>query len=639
MRYPLRLSLALLSLSLIAAAERPALVDAAKTGNVAALRSLLRQKIDVNASEPDGTTALHWASYRDDLESADLLIRAGANVSSANDLGVTPLWTASLNRSAAMVGRLLKAGANPNSALLLGETVLMVASRSGNPAVVEQLLGKGANVNARAARSQTALMWAVSQEHPDVVKLLLAHGADVHARTDVWSQMVAVPPHGLPEYNRVIPQGGDTALMFAARSGDLASARLLIAAGANVNDKDAWGVSATVLAAHSGYRELVALLLEKGADPNAAEAGFTALHNAIMRRDEAMVRVLLARGADPNIPLRVWTPTRRSSKDFNFGPELVGATPFWMAARFLQPNVMRLLAEHGADARVVHRADYKAGEGYRRRIEETTALMAATGMGSGTAWFEVDRAEREALALEAVKIASQLGVDINAVNLDGRTALDAAKAGKYGSVVKFLEESGANILSAEERKEGFELLFDGTSLNQFDVPAGQEKVWRVVNGVVRNESASPGVTLLTKEDFGNYVLKAEFRAHPGVNSAIMLRQGRPQPQAGGGGAAPGYELQIRDKVLTDRTGGGFLTGSIVNLQNAPEGTRIVPGQWNTFEVTMNGNHIVVSYNGAKVVDVRDSRLGSGAIGLQSAHPEDPAGAFVEFRNLKIKRLK
>ena len=144
-------------------------------------------------------------------------------------------------------------------------------------------------MNARAARGQTALMWAVAQKHPDVVKVLLAHGADVHARSEVWSQVMAVPPHGRPEYNRAIPHGGDTALMFAARVGDLASAKLLVAAGANVNDADAWGVSATVLAAHSGYGELVEFLLEKGADPNAAAAGFTALHEAIMRRDEKMV--------------------------------------------------------------------------------------------------------------------------------------------------------------------------------------------------------------------------------------------------------------------------------------------------------------------------------------------------------------
>jgi hypothetical protein len=188
-----------------------------------------------------------------------------------------------------------------------------------------------------------------------------------------------------------------------------------------------------------------------------------------------------------------------------------------------------------------------------------------------------------------------------------------------------------NTLTAAEQKEGFELLFDGKTLDKFIVPADQTKVWRVANGVIRNEQANPGATILSKEDYGDFVLRAEFRAHPGVNSALMLRQGRPQPA--------GYELQIRDKVLTDRTGGGYLTASIVNVANAPEGTKILPDKWNTFEVTLTGDHILVLYNGAKMVDVRDKRRSSGAIGLQSAHPEDPAGAFVEFRNLRITRLK
>src|SRR5688572_5644034 len=353
--------------------DRSPMIDAVKKADRDALRALLQQGARVNAAEADGTTALHWASYRDDVESADLLIRAGAKVNAANDLGATPLWTACLNGSVAMVRRLLEAGANPNAALLRGETPVMVASRSGNPEVVEQLLAKGGKVNPRAARGQTALMWAVAQKHPDVVKVLLAHGADLHARSEVWNQVMAVPPHGLLEYNRAIPHGGDTALMFAARVGDLASAKLLVAAGANVNDADAWGVSATVLAAHSGYGELVEFLLEKGADPNAAAAGFTALHEAIMRRDEKTVRALLAHGANPNTPLRTWTPTRRSSKDFNFAPELVGATPFWLAARFSQPNVMRLLVKHGADPLIVHRVDYAAGESAVRRREATTA--------------------------------------------------------------------------------------------------------------------------------------------------------------------------------------------------------------------------------------------------------------------------
>jgi len=434
------------------------LINAAKNTDRAQIRLLVQQKIDVNAAEPDGTTALHWASYRDDGDSADVLIKAGANVNAANDLGATPLWTASLNGSAAMVRRLLQAGANPNAALLLGETPLMVASRSGNPDVVSQLLAKGANVNARAARGQTALMWAVAQKHPDVVALLLSHRADVHARSESWRQMEAVSPHGAPEYNREIPYGNNTPLMFAARVGDLASAKLLVAAGANVNDQDAWGISVVTLAAHSGFLDLVEFLLDKRADPNTSGAGFTALHEAIMRRDEPLVRTLLAHGADPRAPLQAWTPTRRQSSDLHFEPELVGATPFWLAARFSQPNVMRRLVELGADPLFVHRSDRivdgKEGRAYDHKNEATTALMAAVGMGGGgAAWVPPERNQREALMLETVKLAVDLGVDVNAMNTDGRTALDAAKALKFETVVTYLTSKGAKPGKTDKKEE------------------------------------------------------------------------------------------------------------------------------------------------------------------------------------------
>jgi ankyrin repeat protein len=425
--------------------ERAPLIAAAKQPDRDAVAALIRKGANVNATEADGTTALHWASYRDDVDSADLLIRAGANVNAVNDLGTSALWVASQNGSSSMVRRLLRAGANPNLALLGGETPVMVASRSGSVAVVEQLLARGGNVNARGARNQTALMWAVAQKHPEVVKVLLAHGADIRAKSDVWEYVQAAPPHGRLEYNSRIPHGGETALMFAARVGDLASAKLLVAAGANVNDADAWGVSALVLAAHSGFAELVQLLLETGADANSAAAGFTALHEAIMRRNETIVANLLAHGADPNTPLRVWTPTRRSSADYNFPPAYIGATPFWLAARVTSPTVMRLLVKHGADPRFVHHADYYPdGPGLSvRRTETITALMAATGMGGGAAWIQPDRAEREALMLETVKLVIELGADVNVAAADGRTALDAAQALKYESVAEVLVGKGA----------------------------------------------------------------------------------------------------------------------------------------------------------------------------------------------------
>lgn len=425
------------------AAERPAVIDAARNRDHAALRALIESKADVNQPEADGATALHWAAYHDDLESVELLITAGANVNAANDLGATPLWNASTNAAVPVAKRLLEAGANPNLTLIAGESPLMAAARAGNAGVVELLLAKSANPNARGARGQTALMWAVSERHPDVVKVLLARGADVQARSDQWREMMAVPPHGLPQYNKIIPHGRETAMLFAARVGDLESAKLLAASGANVNDADAWGVSATVMAAHAGFTELVAWLLDRGADPNAASAGFTALHVAIMRRDTRMVAALLAHGADANAPLTTWTPTRRSSRDHNFAPALVGATPFWLAARFTEPDVMRLLLEHGANALVVHHANYHNEDPVEPRTQATTAVMAAVGMGGGVAWVQPSRFERERLMLESITLAVEQGVDVNAVNSDGRTALDAARALKFESVVKFLTDRGA----------------------------------------------------------------------------------------------------------------------------------------------------------------------------------------------------
>jgi ankyrin repeat protein len=324
----------------------------------------------------------------------------------------------------------------------------MVAARSGKADVVALLLAKGADPNARASRQQTALMWAVSQRHPDVVKALVTHGADVHARSSEWQEMMAVPPHGLPQYNKIIPHGRDTALLFAARAGDLESAKLLVGAGANVNDADAWGISATTMAAHAGFTEMVEWLLDRGADASAAAAGFGALHAAIMRRDARMVTALLAHGADPNAPLKTWTPTRRSSRDFNFAPELVGSTPFWLAARFNEPDVMRLLLKHGANGAFVHQGHYHNEEPVEPRTQVTTAVMAATGMGGGVAWVQPDRTRREALMLESVTLAADQGVDLNARNTDGRTALDAARALKLESVVAFLIERGARTGSA-----------------------------------------------------------------------------------------------------------------------------------------------------------------------------------------------
>ena len=468
-RYVGVVGLAVFGLAAGAAAQPVA--DAAKHADWGAVRALLEQGTDATTPQGDGTTALHWASYWDDGDSADLLIGAGANVNAANDLGVTPLWTACENGSAAMVERLLQAGASPNAALLSGETLLMTAAHTGNADIVEQLLATGAEVNATArARGQTALMWAVGQKHADVVEVLLAHDADVHARSTVWTEVVktTLEPWNHPDYIIDVQQGGYTPLLFAARVGDLASAKRLVAAGADVNDTAPYGTSATVVAAHSGHGELAAFLLEQGADPDAAGAGYTALHAAILHKDEDLVRVLLVHGADPNVPLSTSTPTRRDSVDFYYAPAFVGATPFWLAARFGAPQIMYRLAEHGADTRFVHHPSYHRGgqslsPNPLTEEGETTALMAAVGMGGRAPLVAVDRlariaeaapvggrrgpdaVEQEAVTLEAVGLTVDLGVDVNTANADGDTALHTAAARGYDTVIEFLVENGATL--------------------------------------------------------------------------------------------------------------------------------------------------------------------------------------------------
>lgn len=428
--------LLLAGLSLAAAAEPDRrIVEAAANDDRTAVRALIRQGANVNAAHGDGTTALHWAAHWDDQELADLLIRSGAAVNSTNDLGATSLWLACENGSARMVERLLKAGANPNLTLASGETPLMMASRSGNARVAKMLIGRGANVNATdQGQGQTALMWAAAERHPDVVQALVEGGADVHARSRSWREVVL--PSGASGTNRrglaERTEGGYTALLFAAQQGDVETARLLLAAGANINDVAPAGTSALVVAAHSGHGALGAYLLEQGADANASDAGYTALHVAILHRDIRLVNALLARGANPNTPVAKATPARRASRDYALSVAMIGGTPLWLAAYFKEPELMRALLAKGADSSLAT----PTGK---------TVLMATLDGRRPTEDEPAGPADSGTNMLEAARLALGLGIDVNASDADGTTALHMAASRGLDGAVQLLVDGGARL--------------------------------------------------------------------------------------------------------------------------------------------------------------------------------------------------
>ncbi len=437
--------------SLPAEAADLRLKQAIRAGDHATVRTLIENGADVNAPEADGATVLHWAVRWDDPESVDLLLRAGADADAANAYGVTPLPLACINRSAPLVSRLLAAGADPDAATSMGETALMTCARTGKVDTVSTLLEHGAsNVNAReGSRGQTALMWAVAQGHPEVVRTLIEHGADVHARTRSRSLLVSVGGRG-DERARELPLGGFTPLLFAARHGRVESARLLLDAGANVNETGPDGASALVTASFSGHGGLAAFLLERGAEPNAAGAGYAALHTAVLRADATLVRTLIAHGADPDVRLTGGSRVPRATNWWILPASLAGATPFLLAAKYADVEIMRILADYGADPFLPLR-------------DGTTPLM----MAAGADWSngEIDRHYRrvppevaEALHaderpnLEATRFALSLGADVNARNDAGDTALHSAVFKAWPGVVELLVEHGGDMQAMNERR-------------------------------------------------------------------------------------------------------------------------------------------------------------------------------------------
>jgi ankyrin repeat protein len=444
MRHFLSRPAALAALYLIAvggtaAAKESKLADAAEHQDRTAVVALIKAGADVNVPQPDGATALHWAAHWNDVATAADLLQRGANPNAANDYGVTPLILAATNGSAEMIKALLKAGADPNVALATGQTPLMTAARTGNVAAVEALLGAGAAVEAKhATKAQTALMWAIAEHHKDAARALIDRGANIDART----------------------AAGFTPLLFAAREGDFDTSRLLLAKGVDINESSSEGVTPLLAAIVRGHVDLAFFLLEHGAKPdgNAAVAGYTPLHwaattfetspitypgqiapgewaamSGIPNREEKikLIKILLDHGAEINARAtkRLLYQAGVPSAGMFLSSPGPGATPFFAAAASADAEMMRLLLAYGADPSI------KSASG-------ETALMAATAAST-----EVSLILTEAKRLEVVRLAWELGNDLEAADSTGHRAIHLAARDGLHDIISFLAEKGANLNS------------------------------------------------------------------------------------------------------------------------------------------------------------------------------------------------
>jgi ankyrin len=433
-----------------AAAATSPVADAAMKRDTAAVRALLQKKADVNAPQVDGTTALHWAVRVDDLEMADLLIRAGAKVAASNRDGVTPVQLAAMNGSPQMLRRLLAAGADPNAPLTpYGDTALMMAARTGRTDAIRVLLESGANANAREKwGGTTPLMWAVAEGHADAVKALIDAGADVSARSNFVGPANGrgfegrTPASPRPDQKiEEFASGWMTPLMFAAREGDLDSAKLLVAAGADVNAIAGDGKDALGLAIFNGNYELASFLVDSTSNVNQADTqGFTPLFWAVDRRNMEtapnfpwmvtadplpLIRKLLDAGANPNA-LVDNTPRARMRAG---SPRIVFATALMRAAFSGDLELVELLLAHDADPAIIS----KDGE---------TMIEAAAGLGFIQGY---SKGRTAAERLEVVKLFVQLGADVNQADDYGITPLMAAANLGDTNIIQYLIDRGADL--------------------------------------------------------------------------------------------------------------------------------------------------------------------------------------------------
>ena len=460
-------ALAFLTAPAFAAGGDTRLADAAMNRDTATVRALLGQKnVDVNAPGRDGTPALHWLVRVGDLETAGQVLRAGADPKLVTRYGVTPMSLAAASGNAAMLKLLLESGADANAADGAGETPLMAAVQVGSLDSVKALLAAGATVDARDRTfQQTALMVGVRANHPELVSFLIQQGAQVNIQTRTgdaprWVLPNSVPGFGhgigivrggIPERgSRYLIPGAMTPLLYAARDGRLESARLLLDAGANIEHADANAVTPLISAIANNHPDVARLFIDRGANVNAVDwYGRTPLWMAVEARNMDfdnntfvnnveraplldLIKVLLDKGAAVNARTKESPPIRQQMLATTGTLEWVdftGQTPFIRAALAGDVTVMKLLLARGADPKIP-------------TFSGTTALMAAAGVN----WVVDQTADEGAAALlEAVQLCAELGLDVNAINSMGLTAVHGAANRGSDDIIRFLASKGARL--------------------------------------------------------------------------------------------------------------------------------------------------------------------------------------------------
>jgi ankyrin repeat protein len=443
------------TVSTSAATKEVPLIEAVKKGDIATVRDLIAKKVDVNQSEPDGTTALHWAAHLNDAAATSALIKAGANVKAATRDGATPFGLACYKGNAEVIMQLLAAGEDAK-AVIGGEPALMMVARAGSPVAVKALLAAGADPNvAEPTRGQTALMWAASEGNTAAVKVLVEGGANVNgrskgpaARQEMGGRIPRVnDPLGLrahrdPTWAPNVDGLQFTPIMWASREGHIDTVKALLDLGANVNDeKPGDGTSNLILAVMNRHYELAAMLLEHGADPNKGP-GYTALHElAWTRRLNAkfgplnpeatgtldsleLAKKLLDKGVNINAQM-----TKSFGDGYRNRMNRVGATAFLLSAKLVDVPMMKLLIARGADIHISN-------------ADGDTPLMLAAGVAILN---PNEDAGTEEETLDAVKYLVDLGFDVNAVNNNKETALHGASYRGFNAVSQFLIDKGANL--------------------------------------------------------------------------------------------------------------------------------------------------------------------------------------------------